>query len=130
MARPSGAARRTICGQGPLGAPLLLSAALVLLTAPAFAQATGPLGPYDMRYHVRGETQLRAAIEPGAKVIATIPAGTKGLTLRWCRSEIPFASWEVGSPATWRRILDQRACEIGWGKTIGFVDGKALEPDE
>ncbi len=109
-------------------APLFAGAGLSLLAAlPAFAQA---MGPYDMRYHVRGETQLRAAIEPGAKVIATIPAGTKGLTLRWCRSEIPFASWELGSATTWRRILDQRACEIGWGKTIGFVDGKSLEPDQ
>ncbi|MGH2341735.1 hypothetical protein ACRC7T_09635 [Segnochrobactraceae bacterium EtOH-i3] len=109
-------------------APLVAGASLTLLAAvPAFSQAAGP---YDMRYHVRGETQLRAAIEPGAKVIATIPAGTKGLTLRWCRSEIPFASWELGSASTWRRILDQRACEIGWGKTVGFVDGKSLEPDQ
>lgn len=109
-------------------APLLVGAGLsVVLAASAFAQA---LGPYDMRYHVRAETPLRAAIEPGAKVIATIPNGTKGLTLRWCRSEIPFGSWQFGGQATWRKILDQRSCEIGWGKTVGFVDGKSLEPDE
>lgn len=107
----------------------VVTAALIVfgtgLAAPSVAQSPSP---YDVRYTARSETPLRGAIEAGARPVATVPKGADGIVLRWCRPEIPFATWQFGSPATWRKILDERACEVEWNGSVGFVDGTALAP--
>jgi len=102
-----------------------LIGALPVMAGPAMAQSASP---YDMTYSARTDAPLRAEIEAGAATIATVPRGADGIVLRWCRPEIPFGKWQFGSPAVWRALLDERACEIGWNGKVGFVDGKALAP--
>jgi len=103
----------------------LAAAAGCLLAGAAAAQQAGP---YDMRYQTRAETTLTAAIDKGSKTVVAVPAGEGGIVLRWCRPEIPFGTWQYGSAATWRRLLDERRCEVGWKGHVGFVDGTALAP--
>lgn len=100
--------------------------ALPVIAGQALAQAPSP---YDMTYSARTEAKLRSAIEANAGTVATIPKGADGIVLRWCRPEMPFGKWQFGSPAVWRALLDERACEIGWNGKVGFVDGKALAPE-
>jgi hypothetical protein len=103
-----------------------LAAAVVLAgVGQAAAQSAGP---YDMRYAVAAETPLTADMDKGSRVTGAIPAGSDGIVLRWCRPEIPFATWQFGSPATWRKLLDERRCEVGWNGKVGTVDGSALQP--
>ena len=102
-------------------------AAVLALAGVATAAAQSP-GPYDMRYSATAETPLAATIEKGAPATGAIPAGSDGIVLRWCRPEIPFATWQFGSPATWRKLLDERRCEVGWNGKVGFVEGSALQP--
>lgn len=102
--------------------------AAALLAAGVGAAAAQSPGPYDMRYQVAAETPLAATIEDGAPATGALPAGADGIVLRWCRPEIPFATWQFGSPATWRKLLDERRCEVGWKGKIGFVEGSALQP--
>lgn len=102
-------------------------AALIAAAAASAAVAQAP-GPYDVRYSTRVEAALSADVEAGSKVVGTVPAGTSGLVLRWCRPEIPFGTWQYGSAATWRKLLDERRCEIGWKGRVGFVDGTTLVP--
>ena len=111
--------------------PAFLAAAcmigiLPVMAGPAAAQSPSP---YDMTYSARADTVLRSAIEAGAGPVATLPKGADGIVLRWCRPEMPFGTWQFGSPATWRKLLDERACEIGWNGKVGFVDGTALAPE-
>jgi hypothetical protein len=107
---------------------LFAAAAVTGLAAGLGVAAAQSPGPYDMRYAVTAETPLAASIEKGAPAKQSIPAGADGIVLRWCRPEIPFATWQFGSPATWRKLLDERRCEVGWNGKIGFVEGAALEP--
>lgn len=96
------------------------------LSGGASAQAPSP---YEMRYTTRADTALRSSIEAGSGTVASLTKGTDGIILRWCRPEIPFSSWQFGSPATWRKLLDARACEVDANGRVGFVDGTALAPD-
>ena len=105
----------------------LVAAPIVALLAAAPAAAQSP-GPYDMLYSTRTDAPLTVDAEKGSAVIGTVPAGTSGLVLRWCRPEIPFGTWQYGSAATWRKLLDERRCEIGWKGRVGFVDGTMLVP--
>lgn len=98
-----------------------------VLAGVTVAAAQSP-GPYDMRYAATAETPLTADIEKGARATGALPAGADGIVLRWCRPEIPFAAWQFGSPATWRKLLDERRCEVGWNGKVGYVDGSALQP--
>jgi len=106
-----------------LGVAALLTAGLA-----AGAAAAQSAGPYDMRYRTLAETPLAASIERGAPATRSLPAGADGIVLRWCRPEIPFGTWQFGSPATWRKLLDERRCEVGWKNEVGFVEGAALDP--
>ncbi|MCW2307226.1 hypothetical protein [Rhodobium gokarnense] len=109
---------------------LAVAAALGLCAAmwAAPAGAVSP-SPYDMTYRVRSDTPVRSGMSSGASVKGTLKAGTKGIVLRWCRPEIPFAEWQFGSRSVKRKLLDERWCEIQSGTLIGNVDGKALRPD-
>ncbi len=102
-------------------------AAALVVTGVTAAAAQSP-GPYDMRYAVTAETPLTADIDKGSRATGAIPAGSDGIVLRWCRPEIPFATWQFGSPATWRKLLDERRCEVGWNGKVGYVEGSALQP--
>lgn len=104
---------------------LALAGLVAAAAVPAAAQSPGP---YDVRYATRAEAALSADIEKGAKTVATVPAGTGGIVLRWCRPEIPFGTWQYGSAATWRKLLDERRCEISWKGRVGYVDGTTLVP--
>jgi hypothetical protein len=108
-----------------------LAAACLIGVLPVMAgQAVAEsVSPYEMTYSARADTALRSAIEAKAGPVATLPKGADGIVLRWCRPEMPFGTWQFGSPATWRKLLDERACEIGWNGKVGFVDGKALSPE-
>jgi hypothetical protein len=118
--------RRPASLRGTLSLRGALTAALVLAGVGG-AAAQSP-GPYDMRYAVTAETPLTADMDKGSRATGTLPAGADGIVLRWCRPEIPFATWQFGSPATWRKLLDERRCEIGWNGKVGTVDGSALQP--
>lgn len=102
--------------------------AAALVVAGVTAAAAQSAGPYDMRYAVTAETPLSADMDKGSRTIGAIPAGSDGIVLRWCRPEIPFATWQFGSPATWRKLLDERRCEVGWNGKVGTVEGSALQP--
>jgi hypothetical protein len=65
----------------------------------------------------------------GAKVVGTIPAGTEGIVLRWCRSEIPFGTWQFGSEKQQLKLLDERWCEISVGGVVGNVPGSVIRPE-
>lgn len=112
----------------PLSAALLAAALAGSLAAPA--AAAGP-SPYDMTFAIRGggETPLLGAMAEGAKRVGTIPAGAKGIVLRWCRSEIPFGSWQFGSRRDQLALLDQRWCEVSYRGKVGNVPGKVLQPE-
>ncbi|MEW5423144.1 hypothetical protein [Amorphus sp. 3PC139-8] len=109
-----------------IAAAFLATAALGLTLSAASAES---VSPYEMRYQTRSGTALRASIESGSGTVAKLPKGADGIVLRWCRPEIPFSTWQFGSPATWRTLLDERACEIGWNGRVGYVDGTTLTPD-
>ena len=108
-----------------------LIAGCVLALAPVLAGAAlaESASPYEMSYEARTDTMLRASIEAGSGQVAPLPKGAGGIILRWCRPEIPFGKWQFGSPAVWRALLDERACEVGWNGKVGFVDGTALTPE-
>ncbi len=91
---------------------------------PAYAKS-----PYDTTYSVRSDTPVRTAMKAGASVKATLPSGTKGIVLRWCRPEFPFGKWEFGNSSVKRKLLAERWCEIQSGGVIGNVEGKALRPE-
>ncbi len=110
---------------------LSIPAAAALLAAsvlPAFA--AGP-GPYDMTYGIRGgvETPLLSDMKDGAAKVGSVPAGAKGIVLRWCRSEIPFGSWQFGSLKDQLKLLDARWCEISYKGKVGNVPGRVLQPE-
>ena len=85
--------------------------------------------PYDMTYSVRRDTPVRSDMSAGSAVKATLPGGTKGIVMRWCRPEFPFGKWQYGGRATQRRLLDERWCEVEAGGVIGNVEGKSLRPE-
>lgn len=111
--------------------PAAMAAACLIGALPVVAGAASAQSPspYDMTYSARADAVMRSAIETNAGTIATLPKGANGIVLRWCRPEMPFGKWQFGSPATWRALLDERACEVDWNGKVGFVDGKALAPE-
>lgn len=94
--------------------------------SPALAQSPSP---YDMTYRVSRDTPMRASMSDGGRVMATIPSGTKGIVMRWCRPEIPFQKWQFGGSAVKRSLLDARWCEVEAAGHIGNVKGTALKPE-
>jgi hypothetical protein len=108
----------------------LVVGAAALVAAAAGAAAQSP-SPYDMTYTLRGgdAVPLRADMSDKAKVLGTIPAGTTGIVLRWCRSEIPFGTWQFGSQKEQMKLLDERWCEVAVGGVVGNVPGSALRPE-
>lgn len=96
------------------------------LAAPSPALAKSP---YDTTYSVRGDTPVRSAMKAAASVKATLPGGTGGIVLRWCRPEFPFGKWEFGNSTVKRKLLAERWCEVQSGGVIGNVEGKALRPE-
>ncbi len=104
-----------------------------MLAAPAvLAQSSSP---YDVTYAVRGglgagPVQMRAGPEAGAAVVATLPKGTKGLVMRWCRPEFNFRKWAYGGRDAHRAQLKGKVCEIDWNGKTGFVDGTDIRPEE
>lgn len=111
------------CILGALGALAIGAAAL-----PAAAQSPSP---YDVTYTTRGDdaVALRADMSEGAATVGTIPAGATGIVLRWCRSEIPFGSWQFGSRRDQLKLLDERWCEVSHGGLVGNVPGRAIQPE-
>jgi hypothetical protein len=106
--------------------------AALLLAAPAIwpAAAQSP-SPYDMTYRLRGgeAVALRADMSDKAAAVGTLPAGATGIVLRWCRSEIPFGTWQFGSAKEQLKLLDQRWCEVSYDGTVGAVPGSVLAPE-
>lgn len=101
----------------------------ILMLLMPFATPAGAESPYDMTYSVRADTPVRTAMKPGAKVKATLKAGTSGIVMRWCRPEIPFAKWEFGGSSARTKLLKERWCEIQSGSVVGNVEGKDLRPE-
>ena len=101
----------------------VLLAALTLTSGPVNAQAPSP---YDTTYRVDRDTPVYSNMATSSAVLATIPRGTSGIVLRWCRPEIPFADWQFGGRRTQRAILNERWCEISAGGRVGNVEGRAL----
>jgi hypothetical protein len=108
---------------------LSIAVAIGLATLPG-AAAQSP-SPYDMTFQLRGAepVPLRAAMSGDSKVLGTIPAGTDGIVLRWCRSEIPFGTWQFGSRKQQLALLDERWCEVAVGGVVGNVPGSAIQPE-
>lgn len=106
--------------------------AAALLTAvgglPAAAQSASP---YDMTYALRGKAAvaLRADMAETAKPVGELPAGASGIVLRWCRSEIPFGTWQFGSRKDQLKLLDARWCEVSFKGRVGNVPGAAIAPE-
>lgn len=103
------------------------------MAAAAAAQAIQP-SPYDTTYAVavpdNQGVPLRADMALGASVIATLPSDATGIVLRWCRPEIPFGQWQLGTDADRRAILDaDRWCEVSWRGTVGALLSAALRPE-
>lgn len=86
--------------------------------------------PYDMTFTLRGkgEAALYADMSEKAARIGTLPAGASGIVLRWCRSEIPFGSWQFGTRKEQLKLLDERWCEVSYNGTVGNVPGSAIAP--
>lgn len=82
--------------------------------------------PYDMRFIVLNDAQLRAAPEAGSSVSGQVAAGTRDVVLRWCRPEFPFQSWMFGSQRVQTQLLNERVCEIQAAGQIGFIQGDQL----
>jgi hypothetical protein len=108
---------------------LALSAALTLGSGAA-ASAQGA-SPYDMTFAVRGggETAIYADMSEKAARTGAIPAGATGIVLRWCRTEIPFGSWQFGSKKEQLKLLDERWCEVSYQGKVGNVPGSVLTPE-
>ncbi|PLX36858.1 MAG: hypothetical protein C0606_13740 [Hyphomicrobiales bacterium] len=104
------------------------TALALAVAAPVAAFAQGK-SPYDMTYSVRSDTPLRSGMSDGAGAKGTIPGGTGGIILRWCRPEIPFGKWQFGSRSVKRKLLDERWCEVEAAGKVGNVPGKALRPE-
>ncbi len=104
---------------------VLASIGVALPVAAAMAQSASP---YDMTYTARSDAALRAAPEAGSAAKGEVKRGTTGIVLRWCRPEIPFGTWQFGRRVTWRKLLDERVCEVSAGGQVGFVDGTVLDP--
>ncbi len=98
------------------------------LASAVTAGAQSP-GPYDTTYRVKSETALRASMSDSGQVIATIPAGTGGIVMRWCRPEIPFGRWQFGGSRVKRELLKARWCEVEARGKIGNVKGADLSPE-
>ena len=109
------------------GTTILLIAGLAGAAASS-AMAQSP-SPYDMTYRVGSDTPMRASMSDGGRVTATIPSGTKGIVMRWCRPEIPFRKWQFGGSAVKRGLLDARWCEVEAAGHVGNVKGTALKPE-
>lgn len=112
--------------------PRIVAAAILaaLALAAADARSASP-SPYDMTYRLRGKAAvpLYADMSEKAARKGMLPADARGIVLRWCRSEIPFGSWQFGSRRDQFRILDSRWCEISYGGLVGDVPGAALSPE-
>ncbi len=108
-----------------------LAAASALLAGSSALAAAQSAGPYDMIYELRGRdaVPLRADMNEGAAVTGELPADASGIILRWCRSEIPFGSWQFGSDRDRLKLLDARWCEVSHQGTIGNVPGSAIQPE-
>lgn len=109
---------------------IALAAGAVLLAASSAATAQSP-SPYDMTYELRGKAAvaLRSDMSDSASAIGELPAGASGVVLRWCRSEIPFGSWQFGSRKDQLKLLDQRWCEVSFEGRVGNVPGSAIQPE-
>ncbi|HUG61216.1 MAG TPA: hypothetical protein VMP03_05195 [Methylomirabilota bacterium] len=103
-------------------------AALVAAASPAFAQSPSP---YDLTYTLRGAAAAPLYADMSAKTatVGEIPAGAKGIVLRWCRSEIPFGTWQFGSRKQQLALLDERWCEVSYQGKVGNVPGSAIAPE-
>jgi hypothetical protein len=102
--------------------------ALAAVAVPAAAQSPSP---YDLTYTLRGgdAVPLRSDMSEKAGVVGQLPAGTKGIVLRWCRSEIPFGTWQFGSKKQQLKLLDERWCEVSHDGHVGNVPGSAIQPE-
>lgn len=103
---------------------------MTLVAGTAAAQAPSP-SPYDMTYRLRtsSSTPLYAAMSEKSATKTTLPADAKGIVLRWCRSEIPFGSWQFGSRRAQLQLLDARWCEVSYKGTVGNLPGSVLTPE-
>lgn len=111
------------------GIRMVLTAGLLLATAgAAFAQSPSP---YDRTYKLRAgqAVPLYSGMAESAGRKGSIPGDAKGIVLRWCRDEIPFGSWQFGSPATQLKLLDSRWCEVSYKGAVGDVPGSVLAPE-
>lgn len=110
---------------------LRVIAVAALITASVQAVSAAGPGPYDVTYGIRGggETPLLADMKDGAAKVGSIPAGASGIVLRWCRSEIPFGSWQFGSRKDQLKLLDSRWCEVSYNGKVGDVPGRVLQPE-
>ena len=106
----------------------LACTAAILFVVSDVAVAKGAQSPYDTIYEVVANTSLRSAPEAGSKVKVPLDKGTKGVVMRWCRDEFNFRDWAYGSLSKRRKMLQTRVCEVQVNGTIGFVDGKYLDP--
>jgi hypothetical protein len=99
----------------------------VVAGGPAAAQSASP---YDLTYSLRGKVgvPLYADMSDKAARLGELPAGASGIVLRWCRSEIPFGSWQFGSRKDQLKLLDARWCEVSYQGKVGNVPGSALAP--
>lgn len=108
--------------------PAALLLAALAASGPAAAQSPSP---YDLTYRLRGgdAVTLRADMSDKAAAVGTLPAGASGIVLRWCRSEIPFGTWQFGSAKEQLKLLDQRWCEVSYQGKVGSVPGSTLAPE-
>ena len=86
------------------------------------------LSPYDTKFEILRTTEMNTTVELNGTIITKLERGTKPVTLRWCRPEIPFKNWAFGGAGTHRSLLNERVCEISANGHVGFVSGKALQP--
>ncbi|SON55332.1 hypothetical protein HDIA_1791 [Hartmannibacter diazotrophicus] len=116
---------------GRLIAAAAVGAAVIGAIGQITARAESP-SPYDMKYatfSAPSGVPMRSAMQDGASVVGTIPAGGKGIVMRWCRPEFPFGAWQFGGAKMQRQLLDQRWCEVSYKGKIGNVDGHMLAPE-
>ncbi len=106
------------------------AAALVLVDQlGAHAQSAGPYDSRFTTYQAPSGVPMRAAMDAGSAVKATIPSGAKGIVLRWCRPEFSFGDWQFGGAKVQRALLDRAWCEASWNGNVGNVQGKMLAPE-
>jgi hypothetical protein len=103
----------------------------VALVATAISASAQSPSPYDLTYTLRGDgpAALRADMSANAARVGEIPDGATGIVLRWCRSEIPFGTWQFGSRKQQLALLDERWCEVSYQGKVGNVPGAAIAPE-